>query len=472
MIKTIKELAFDFRVKAGYASAFIILIISYVLTLYTNNQLIKQVGWVNNSTKVIANLETLLSGVKDAENGMRGYLSSKDTVFLTPYQLSNKMIAASFSSLRTQTKNDDFQQAQLDTLSLKIKEISERLLNEINYFNSNGRLIDNKVLEYLYKGRNQMGQIRYIVSNMQYHESNELAVRNKELDSRTSAFKFIIISSLIVALIFAAFGFYTYHREKKARIVSDNKIKEYQEELKQQIIELDTANAALVQMKRSEKFAATGRVARTIAHEIRNPLTNIDLAVSQIKADLPEHDESSTMLFDMVLRNSKRINQLISDLLNATRFTELSIASVSINALLDEALLLAKDRIDLTNIQIERKYSADICNVSVDAEKIKIAFLNLIVNAIEAMKPGEGILELKTKGEAGKCVVEIIDNGEGMNEEQLNNVFEPYYSTKKGGNGLGLTNTANIILNHDGDINIKSKPGKGTTFQIKFNFAD
>jgi signal transduction histidine kinase len=472
MIKTIKELAFDFRVKAGYASAFILLIISYVLTIYTNNQLIKQVGWVNNSNKVISNLETLLSGIKDAENGIRGYISSKDSVFLAPYQLSNKIIESSFSSLRIQTKYDNFQQTQLDTLSLKIRENNERLLNEINYFKSNGRIIDNKVLEYLYLGRSQMGQIRYIISEMQYHESTELASRDKALDSRNIALKFIIISSLIVALIFAAFGFYTYHREKKARIISDTKIKEYQEELKQQIIELDTANAALVQMKRSEKFAATGRVARTIAHEIRNPLTNIDLAVSQIKADLPEQDESSAMLFDMVLRNSKRINQLISDLLNATRFTDLSISSVSINALLDEALLLAKDRIDLTNIQIERKYSADICDVSVDAEKVKIAFLNLIVNAIEAMKPGEGILGLYTKSEAGKCVVEIVDNGEGMNEEQLNNLFEPYYSTKKSGNGLGLTNTANIILNHDGDINIKSKPGEGTTFQIKFNFAD
>ena len=472
MIKTIKELAFDFRVKAGYASAFIILMISYVLTLYTNNQLIKQVGWVNNSTKVIANLETLLSGVKDAENGLRGYLSSKDTVFLAPYSISGKMIAGSFSRLRNQTKNDNFQQTQLDTLSVKIKENSERLLNEINYFKTNGRLIDNKILEYLYIGRNQMGQIRYIVSNMQYHESNALVKRNKELDSRTTAFKFIIISSLIVALIFATFGFYTYHREKKARVISDNKIIEYQEELKHQIMELDTANAALVHMKRSEKFAATGRVARTIAHEIRNPLTNIDLAVSQIKADLPEQDESSTMLFDMVLRNSKRINQLISDLLNATRFTELSIASASINALLDEALLLAKDRIDLTDIKIERNYSADICNVSVDAEKIKIAFLNLIVNAIEAMEPGEGILELNTKSEGTQCVVEITDNGVGMDEEQLNNVFEPYYSTKKGGNGLGLTNTANIVLNHDGDISIKSKLGEGTTFTLKFNVAN
>ena len=471
MIKTIKELAFDFRIKAGYASAFIILMISYLLTLYTNNQLIKQVAWINNSTKVIGNLEILVSGMKDAETGLRGYLITHDTIFLEPYKQSEEIVTKSFISLREQAKGDAFQQAYLDSLSALTQESYDRFANQINDFNTSEHSIDNTVLRNLYLGKICMDKIRATVSTMQDHERSELNKRNKTLDASNTALKFIIISSLIVALIFAAFGYYTYKREKKARIISDSKIEEYQQELKQQIDELDKANAALVQMKRSEKFAATGRVARTIAHEIRNPLTNIDLAVSQIKADIPEQDESSTMLFDMVIRNSKRINQLISDLLNATRFTELSVASVSINTLLDEALVLAKDRIDLNNIEIKKQYSTDICSVSVDVTKVKIAFLNLFVNAIEAMEPGNGILEIKTKGENGKCVVEITDNGEGMTEEQLNNVFEPYYSTKKSGNGLGLTNTANIILNHDGDISIKSKPGEGTTFEIKFNFS-
>jgi signal transduction histidine kinase len=225
-------------------------------------------------------------------------------------------------------------------------------------------------------------------------------------------------------------------------------------------------------MKRSEKFAATGRIARTIAHEVRNPLTNIDLAVSQIKNDLPAEDENSSMLFEMVDRNSKRINQLISELLSATRFAELSYASVSINTLLDESLALAKDRIELNHIKVEKKYSSDICDISVDTEKVKIAFLNLVVNAVEAMEPGKGILQIHTKGEDNKCVVEITDNGYGMTEEQQNNLFEPYFTTKTDGNGLGLTNTQNIILNHKGSISVNSKPGEGTTFIIKFDFAN
>jgi len=229
----------------------------------------------------------------------------------------------------------------------------------------------------------------------------------------------------------------------------------------------------LILMKRSEKFAATGRIARTIAHEVRNPLTNIDLAVSQIKNDGAAADETSQMLFTMIERNSRRINQLISELLSATRFAELSYTAVSINTLLDDALDMAKDRLELHRIRVEKNYSIGLCNISVDAEKIKIAFLNLIVNAIEAMQPGEGILKIQTKEEEeeNKCVVEITDNGYGMTEEQLNNLFEPYFTTKTNGNGLGLTNTQNIILNHRGSINVNSKPGKGTSFTIKFDFT-
>ena len=236
-------------------------------------------------------------------------------------------------------------------------------------------------------------------------------------------------------------------------------------------MELDTANKELILMKRSEKFAATGRIARTIAHEVRNPLTNIGLAVAQIKSDMPVQDDSNNMLFDMVERNSKRINQLISELLSATRFAELSYVSISINDLLDEALDMAKDRIELNKIKVEKKYSRDICNISVDQEKVKIAFLNLIVNAIEAMEPNKGILQIQTKGEKDKCVVEVTDNGHGIPEGELNNLFEPYFTTKPNGNGLGLTNTHNIILNHKGSIYVNSKSGQGTTFVIKFDFT-
>lgn len=470
MIRSLKEIAGDLKVKAGYTSAFIVLLISYLLSLYGNSQLIKQSAWVNRTNKVIHNLETLVSGIKDAETGLRGYVNTRDTAFLTPYYNSFAAVNGSFNALKKDTRDNDFQQKYLDSLSSVIKSRYNTLFLAISIFKQHNYTISDALVRSAYAGKVDMDQIRSIVGTMQQHEQDLLATRKKELDDKYIALNIIIITSFIIALVFAIFGFYTYRRENKARVIADHKVAEYQKELQQQIEELDKANADLLVMKRSEKFSSTGRVARTIAHEVRNPLTNIDLAVSQIRSEMPAGDDSSNMLFDIVTRNSMRINQLISKLLDATRFTELNFAPASINLLIDEAVELAKDRLELNHIKVERTYSDDICEISVDAEKVKIAFLNLVVNAVEAMEPNTGVLQILTKEEDQKCVVEITDNGHGMTEEQVNNVFEPYFSTKEKGNGLGLTNTANIILNHKGDISVKSTPGAGTTFTIKFGF--
>ena len=168
----------------------------------------------------------------------------------------------------------------------------------------------------------------------------------------------------------------------------------------------------------------------------------------------------------MINRNAARINQLVSDLLNATRFSHLDFTETNINQLLEETLELAKDRLELNQITVEKNYSTETCEISVDKEKMKVAFLNIIVNAIEAMEKGTGILYLTTKKQDNKCIVEIRDNGKGMDEEAQQKLFEPYFTSKLKGNGLGLTNTQNIILNHNANIRVYSKPGEGSCFSI------
>jgi signal transduction histidine kinase len=471
MIKTLKQLAFDLRLRAGYATAFILLLVSYFLTLLANHQLIEKTKWVNHTNEVIKNLEGLSSGIKDAETGVRGYIITKDSIFLSPYKTALPLVDSLFSWIKTAATGNEIQQKNLAALGSLIKRKHEKLEFALYYFPKNKFVLTDSVAMVAKEGRLAMDSIRTTINNMRSVEENLLAARIKDVAGRYRILNIIIISSLFLALVFAVLGVYAYRREYAARQESDKIVSAYQKELQQRIIELDSANRELILMKRSEKFAATGRIARTIAHEVRNPLTNIDLAVSQIKNESAGADETGQMLFTMIERNSRRINQLISELLSATRFAELTYASVSINTLLDDALDMARDRLELYHITVEKNYSIGICNISVDAEKIKIAFLNLIVNAIEAMEPGKGILKIQTKEEENKCVVEITDNGCGMTEEQLNNLFEPYFTTKAKGNGLGLTNTQNIILNHRGSINVSSKPGKGSSFIIKFDFS-
>jgi signal transduction histidine kinase len=178
------------------------------------------------------------------------------------------------------------------------------------------------------------------------------------------------------------------------------------------------------------------------------------------------------MLLDMIGRNSIRINQLVSDLLNATKIIELNIRPVNINKILDETLEMAADRIDLSQVKVEKNYAADVCHVAVDEEKIKIAFLNIIVNAIEAMEKSKGILLLRTKNGGDTCIIEIEDNGNGMDDDTLQKLFEPYFTSKPNGNGLGLTNCQNIILSHGGNITVKSTLRKGTSFFVTLKMND
>ena len=113
-----------------------------------------------------------------------------------------------------------------------------------------------------------------------------------------------------------------------------------------------------------------------------------------------------------------------------------------------------------------------MCRVSVDKQRMKIAILNLIVNAIEAMEQEKGVLKIGTANVSNKCCITITDNGSGISKESIAKIFEPYFTGKPKGTGLGLTSTQNIILNHKGTIDVESEEGKGSTFTINLNFSE
>jgi PAS domain S-box-containing protein len=219
--------------------------------------------------------------------------------------------------------------------------------------------------------------------------------------------------------------------------------------------------------QQQQKFVITGRIARVIAHEVRNPLTNILLAVSQFKEE-PAHSEDGKLYVDIIERNCIRINQLITELLHSTRMIELNMQPHGINHLTKKALALAGDRLQLNEIKVEKQLADPDITISADAEKIEIALLNIIINAIEAMPPGKGVLILHTGRLQDKALIRISDNGPGIPEEMKSRLFDPFFTSKPKGTGLGLTSTQNIIINHKGGIHVESELGQGTTFSITF----
>jgi len=471
MKKIIKKFAIDNRIRVGYGTAFFLLLLSYLLTLYVNRQLLSEASLVDHTNKVLTHLESILSSVKDAETGSRGYFIMKDQRFLDPYYPSKTKSDSMYSLLRSELNGSDLQLDRLDSLKVMINERLEMLEANMSTFRANGFELDEGLKQQGYYGKAVMDNIRSTILRMQLHEQGRLKERETKMHGQYNALNTVVITSLVLAFLLVIYGFITYTRENLARRRADQTVFEYQEELKQRIQELDKANKELVQMRSIEKLAATGRIARTIAHEVRNPLTNINLSVDQLRSEVETQNESVPQLFDLIMRNSNRINHLITDLLNSTKFTELVYTHVSINKLLDETLELAMDRVQLKSIRVVKDYTTDICDISVDIEKIKIAFLNIIVNALEAMESEKGELKIKTESRESRCVVTISDNGSGIDKESLSKLFEPYFTSKPKGTGLGLTNAQNIIVNHNGYIYAESEVGKGTAFVITLNFA-
>ena len=282
---------------------------------------------------------------------------------------------------------------------------------------------------------------------------------------------FVNVTALLIAIAMVAYTFLFYAQLNKTKQKEKAKEVGYCQQLELMVSELNNANDKLSEQTSLENFASAGRMARMIAHEVRNPLTNIGLANDQLK-DAVEINEENTMLMGMIKRNGERINNLIGELLDATKFIELNCCPLFINSLLDEVLIELNRKAVLQHIDVQKNYSPFLGKILVDEIKIKTALYNLIVNAAEFTVPnGKGILQITTCEANNKCRIVIKNNGAGMDEECIAKLFEPFFNKKNGSDGLALTTAQNIILNHKGAINVKSQPGKGTSFIISFHYA-
>jgi len=218
----------------------------------------------------------------------------------------------------------------------------------------------------------------------------------------------------------------------------------------------------------AEKLAATGRLVRTLAHEVRNPLSNIHMSLEQL-ASMTRGEER--VYIDIIDRNGKRINDLITELLTSSKPSEMVFDRVILQTAVDETIGIALDRLTLKQIKLTVNYPDFPCYVLADKEKLKIALLNIIINAIEAIDHDQGELTISVVNSEENYSLEIADNGCGIPQENLSKLFEPYFTSKRNGIGLGLASTLNILQAHNVAVEVKSKVQAGTTFIITFNQA-
>src|SRR5690606_36802667 len=216
-----------------------------------------------------------------------------------------------------------------------------------------------------------MEKIEKQVVEMQSSERQLWEKRSQQISQCSNFIKIFNIASFIIALLLALFSLIVYNKENKAKKDHENKTFVFRDQLEKRVEQLAELNKELIELRSREKYGVTGRIARTIAHEVRNPLTNISLSIEQLRTEV-ENTETTKMFFDMVTRNSDCINALLCDLLNSTRIAELNMEEVNVNKVIEESLELAKDRIELKHIKVVKKYDPDPCIISVDVDKIRI----------------------------------------------------------------------------------------------------
>jgi PAS domain S-box-containing protein len=222
----------------------------------------------------------------------------------------------------------------------------------------------------------------------------------------------------------------------------------------------------------AERLSITGKVARTIAHEVRNPLTNLNLALDQLRDELPRNNESIKLFTDIIERNASRIEKLVGDMLNSSKPRELDLALTPVNEIIDTTIALAIDRINLHQIKFQINDQSNLPRILVDRDKIQIALLNIIINAVESMTLGKGVLKINTSLADKTLTIAIADNGKGIPPADIGKLFDPFFTGKQSGMGLGLTSTKNILNSHNAQVEVKSELGVGTTFFIHFKLAE
>lgn len=219
-------------------------------------------------------------------------------------------------------------------------------------------------------------------------------------------------------------------------------------------------------LARVEQLALLGELAATVAHEVNNPLDGLQNAVRILQRSHGQNAQSRDLL-ELMDSGLRRIERIVQRLLGLARPALPQIEPVGVEDVLDDALLFVQPRLNRDGIRVERELPAELLRVQADHMQLAQVFINLMLNAADAMPDG-GRLTIAGRRDAGggRAVLEISDTGAGINPTDLPRVFEPFYTTKPQGTGLGLAVVARIIEGHQGHIDVRSRVGEGTVFTI------
>lgn len=220
----------------------------------------------------------------------------------------------------------------------------------------------------------------------------------------------------------------------------------------------------------AERSSAMGRLASALAHEIRNPLNFINLSIDHVRERMAPDEGRRREDFERILSNVKaeisRLNRLVGDFLSFGKPMRLHPRACALDELVREVAAVVDHKAKDQGIAVVIETEGSLPALVADPELLKTCLLNLMINAVDAMPKG-GLLTVAVRRDADTLVTTVTDNGDGMSPEEIRSAFEPYFSTKEAGVGLGLALTRKIVGDHGGSVELESTPGRGTTARIR-----
>jgi len=243
-------------------------------------------------------------------------------------------------------------------------------------------------------------------------------------------------------------------------------IEQWNRELQQRVAEKsDALQRAQNEITQSEKLASLGYLSAGMAHEIRNPLNSISLFVQLIRQSTTDPDHLEYQ--DKILKEVERIDVIIRKLLDTSRRIRTITPDVQINQVVDNALEVFAPQIETRSIHVERRYHCVPPPIEADPAELEQIFTNLLLNAMDELSHG-GRIEIDISEENGKVIVLVGDNGRGIPEDIQNSIFEPFFSTKSRGTGMGLPVAHRIARIYEGSMSLERTSPNGTVFRLEF----
>jgi signal transduction histidine kinase len=216
----------------------------------------------------------------------------------------------------------------------------------------------------------------------------------------------------------------------------------------------------------SRQMSASGRTTRGVAHEVKNPINAIELHLQLLQSKLKQIDPDTRRHMDIIGSEIHRLDRVVQILVDFTRPRDLRLEEIDLRRLLEDVIMLATPDTDQHGVTIKRRLGTEPLGVRVDADVMKQAILNVIINGMQAM-PNGGTLNISARRDEDSILTEIRDQGIGIPHELQEKIFELYFTTRKGGSGIGLAQTYQALQWHYGSIDFETVEGQGTTFRLR-----